>query len=204
MNTPVDLQPILAQEEGPGRTAALAAWFQGLFPEGSAVPVLVGGAAVEVYSGGAYTTGDLDFVGEVPSAVAARLRAAGFVQQGRHWVHDEGQVFLEIPGAALDPAERAVTLQVDGWSLLALSPEDLLVDRLAAWQFWSSPLDGVAAVQLWQSVAAELDERHLTEAAARKGVAPALDRLRAFAVEVSGQEPTEEELIAWARNRNGL
>jgi len=55
--------------EGPQRTAAIAVWIQSLFSEEKQVPVLVGGAAVEILTGGAYTTGDLDFVGSVPPSV---------------------------------------------------------------------------------------------------------------------------------------
>ena len=70
--SPLDFETILALPEGIERTAALAAWFQSLFSPGAEVPILVGGAAVEIYSGGAYTSGDLDFVGEVDAGLAER------------------------------------------------------------------------------------------------------------------------------------
>ncbi len=63
---------------GPERTAALVAWFQGLFEDRSEAPVLVGGGAVELYTGGAYVTGDLDFVGSTTDSVAERLQEEGF------------------------------------------------------------------------------------------------------------------------------
>lgn len=68
--------------EGPERTAAIAAWVQSLYS--SKPPVLTGGAAVELYSAGAYTTGDFDFIGDVPKDVEARLAGAGFRREGRH------------------------------------------------------------------------------------------------------------------------
>jgi hypothetical protein len=193
------LDSILSLPEGIEKTAALAAWFQGIYPPAAGVPVLVGGAAVEILSGGAYTTGDLDFVGVVPPEVARRLEAAGFSRQGRHWVHEEGQVFVELPGAGLDPDERAVFTQVAGWTVLILSPEDVLVDRLAAWQFWKSPMDAVAAFWVWQSMVGRLDTSHLRAAAERKGVEPALKRLRELTEKVAGRTPDTEELFAWAR-----
>jgi hypothetical protein len=108
--------------------------------------------------------------------VARRLEAAGFSRQGRHWVHEEGQVFVELPGAGLDPDERAVFTQVAGWMVLILSPEDILVDRLAAWQFWKSPMDAVAAFWVWQSMGSRVDTSRLRAAAERKGVEPEQER----------------------------
>ena len=93
----------LSFPEGPERTAAIAAWVQGLFLGDEQVPVPVGGAAVEILTGGAYTTGDLDFVGFVPATVRREFEMNGFKKTGRHWIHERAQIFLEFPGDALDP-----------------------------------------------------------------------------------------------------
>lgn len=81
------LNETLALPEGPERTTAIVAWIQSLFADDDQVPVLVGGAAVEILAGGAYTTGDLDFVGSVPAMVGAALKKNGFERAGRHWIH---------------------------------------------------------------------------------------------------------------------
>ena len=102
----MELASVLSLPDGPAKTVALVAWVQGLF-ERDRTPVLVGGAAVELYTGGAYTTGDLDFAGTVPTAAARTLAAAGFVRHGRHWIHEAGQVYLEFPSAALAAGEQS-------------------------------------------------------------------------------------------------
>lgn len=71
----VDWPSLLTLPEGPTRTAAVVEWVQHLFAPG-ARPPLVGGAAVELLTGGAYTTGDIDLVGEADDAVAKRLLEA--------------------------------------------------------------------------------------------------------------------------------
>jgi len=192
-----DLDRLVLLPEGPARTAALASWIQDLYDADP--PVLVGGAAVELYCGGAYVTGDLDFAGNVSSAVAKRLLDAGFVQVGRHWVREAGQVFVEFPGSGLADGERAVAVQVEGVEVLVLSPEDVLVDRLAAWQFWRSPLDGVVSFRLVQSVVSQLDPQRLNEAAARRGVSRALDRLSEFVKAHVDSEPSSEKIEQWAK-----
>src|SRR5262245_18070190 len=137
------LERALRLPEGVKQTAAVAAWIQSLYA--SAPPILVGGAAVELYSGGAYTTGDLDFVGMVTPEVARELEKNGFRREGRHWIHDERQLFVEFPGTAIDSGATTARIEVDGTPVLTLSPEDMIADRLAAWQFWNSATDGASA-----------------------------------------------------------
>ena len=173
----------------------MAAWFQSLY-EDRETPVLVGGGALELYTGGAYTTDDFDFVGELPESVMQRLTAAGFSKEGRHWVHERGEVFLELPGRRLQAHESARHLQAGRWKVLVLSPEDVLVDRLAAWQFWGSRLDALNALLLWQSMSARLDAKRLRKSASACGVEDSLQRLRRFARQ-RGAQPTPEELERW-------
>lgn len=192
------LNDILRSKEGPERTARLVAWFQRLFGESMNVPVLVGGAALELYCGGAYQTGDLDFVGHVPPAVARELEESGFRKEGRHWIHEKGQVFIELPGSRLESYERVVEIDVTGGKVLALSPEDILVDRLAAWQFWRSSVDGANAFLLWSCLREELDLNRIHLIASQRGVERALEALLAFIRAAGEKDPSPEKVEAWA------
>jgi hypothetical protein len=154
----------------------------------------VGGAAVELYTGGAYTTGDLDFVGGVSPAVAAALEAAGFHREGRHWIHERAEIFVEFPGSAVQPHERIAVVKVGGASVLTLSPEDMIIDRLAAWQFWKSATDGASAFLVWRAQEKSLDPARLDELATKRGVKRALDRLKHLA----RGDVSAEELERWA------
>ena len=188
----------LSLPEGPQRTAAIAAWVQGLFTEEDLVPVLVGGAAVEILTGGAYTTGDLDFVGSVPASIQRDFEANGFTKSGRHWIHEQAEVFLEFPGDALAPEERAVRQEAYGYEVVIVSVEDLLVDRLGAWAYWKSGIDGANAFMLYRTCQNEIDHDRLTLRSREAGFEPALDALRAFDDDWSGCEPDPESLELWA------
>ena len=111
--------------EGPRRTAALASWFQSLYPAGHP-PVLVGGAAVELLTRSDRDEDDLDFVGEVPPEVVARLQRVGFREEGRRWVleSDPVRVVLDIPADRLAEGRSCVTLDIDGIRVLVARPED--------------------------------------------------------------------------------
>jgi hypothetical protein len=192
----IGLPALAALPEGPSRTAAIAAWIQGLYE--SKPPVLVGGAAVELYTLGAYTTGDFDFVGDVPESVAKALDDAGFERKGRHWIRAQGEIFVEFPGSSLQEHERPAMLDVDGTRVLTLSAEDMIVDRLAAWQFWRSTTDGASAYLIWKAQEDRLDRRRLSSLADRRKVGRALSRLERF-VEESSSEADAEQVERWAR-----
>lgn len=193
------LAEALQGRSGPERLAAAAAWLQGLYRDESATPVLVGGSAVELYTGGAYRTGDLDFVGSVPPAVASQLKEAGFRRQGRHWIHDEQQLFFEFPSTELDEGDRWARIEVGPLSVVILGFEETLVDRLAAWQFWRSEIDAVNAFLLWRAGEDRMDLARLRALAKSKDVAGALASLETFVAGLPEREPIEAELRAWAR-----
>jgi hypothetical protein len=157
-------------------------------------PVLVGGAAVELYTGGAYRTGDLDFVGRVPIEVSRMLQGTGFRKRGRHWFHEEAQIYIEFPAAAFDRKVRIDAIQIDEWTIVLLSPEDVLVDRLAAWKFWHVPVEGINSYLLYRARGQAMDKKRLEEVAYAEGVADALDSLRLF----GDRDREPQEIEAWA------
>lgn len=195
------LSEVLREPEGPRRTALLVAWFQGLFPETDETPILVGGAAVELYTGGAYTTGDLDFVGSVSPNVAKRLAEAGFQKRGRHWAREAGRVFLELPGRSLEPASDPVRLRRAGRDLLVIGPEALLADRLAAWKYWGSTIDAANAFLLLRALGERMDGRLAARLARSLEVDDERVRLTRFARRLAGRAPSMDELLRWLAGR---
>lgn len=194
-----DFQKVLGTPDGPERTAAIAAWVQATFKD---PPVLVGGAAVELYTKGAYTSGDFDFVGGVPAAVAKQFEAEGFHREGRHWVHEEGEVFLEFPSSSLDQEEKTAILRLGGHRVLTVQPEVLIVDLLASWQFWNSGVDGVNAFLVWRARHRRLDQRYLGRLAKTRGTLKSLRSLRKFVRGFSRYGPRHEEVEKWAGQRS--
>lgn len=193
----MDLPAVLELADGPKKTAALVAWIQGLYPEGLE-PVLVGGAAVELYTGGGHVTGDVDLVGFVPREVAAAFGAAGFVRKGRHWLHETGQVFVGFPGERLREGEQRARLRVGCLEVTVVGIEDALADRLAAWQHWKSTVDGVNAWLLWTAQRSAVGRARLAERAAALGADAALGALLAFSRRRGRALPSAEEIERWA------
>ena len=154
--------------------------------------------AVELYTGGAYRTGDLDFVGVVTAAVAQRMDAAGFERLGRHWIHERYRLFIEFPDDDLARGDTVATIRVGDTSVVLIGLEELIVDRLAAWQFWRSEIDGYSAWLLWSSGDHRPNLGRLRVLAERRETSVALDALIVFARTHAGRKPTHAEVETWA------
>lgn len=192
----MEINEILTLPEGPDRTASLVEWLQRLYP--AAPLVLVGGAAVELYTEGAYTTGDIDLVGVVTPPVQGALEAAGFTRHGRHWIHEETQTFVEFPGDSLGSHEQADWFEVRRRRIRIVSIEDLLVDRLGAWEYWPSSVDGMNAWELWRAHRDRLDRRRLQTRIEEGGWSRAWRALRDAGRRWATWDPSPEELEQWA------
>jgi hypothetical protein len=78
-----------------------------------------------------------------------------------------------------------------------LSPEDLLVDRLAHWQFWGSTVDAINAVRVFSLWRDRLDLERLSSGARRAKVEPAHEALLDLVGDEGTGPPTDEELERW-------
>ena len=117
--------------------------------------VLTGGACAAIYSAGAYTSYDLDFVvqgGGSRRALEQAMVAAGFGRQGDRYVHPGTPFFVEFvrgPLAVGDDIDvRPTTLRVGRGHTLALAPTDACRDRLAAFFHWADRGSLAAAVAI--------------------------------------------------------
>jgi len=111
-------------------------------------PVLVGGAAVEFYTRGGYSTADIDMLAEGGSELQAAMKRLGFERLGKDYVQEKLRIYVEFPGRELQASESAIVLKVGTRKLRIISIEDLIVDRLAAFKFWQSAIDGLNAIML--------------------------------------------------------
>lgn len=117
--------------------------------------VLTGGACAGIYSGGTYSSQDVDFVLEgrvTPSELDAAMATLGYSRAGNRYVHPESPFWVEFPRGPLavggDLDVRPVPLIRAGREVLALSPTDSCRDRLAAFFHWSDRQSLAVAVEI--------------------------------------------------------
>lgn len=125
--------------------------------KGFLAPVLVGGAAVEFYSGSAIATGDFDVVVTRQDVLEEVLRDHGFVRPSgkgvatRGWIHPELRLGFEVVGSQLldgrAERDRVLLIDVSGDHFAVISVEDLIADRMSQYH------SGTAADMLSQAQA---------------------------------------------------
>lgn len=117
---------------------------------GFAAPVLVGGAAVELYSASAIATGDFDIVTARQEEFEEELRGLGFIRPAgpgtatRGWIHPDLRLGFEIVSASLldgmadRDRVRLFSLDPDGIAAV-LSLEDMIADRVGQYASGTAP-----------------------------------------------------------------
>jgi len=134
-------------------------------------PVIVGGSAVEFYTGGMYTTGNVDIVGSV-SELSDILKSMGFRKEDRFFV--KGKVFIDLVGMRLAGRCNEISLGERGDVIVVISVEDLLIDRLCACKWWRSSIDCEQARYLWGIYKDRIDPAYLMERAREEDVSDIL------------------------------
>jgi hypothetical protein len=123
---------------------------EGMKAQGFGAPVLVGGAAVEFYSGSAIMTGDFDIVTAWQDEFEDELVRHGFVRPSgagmatRGWIHPELRLGFEVVSSTLldglADRERVVMISAGGDGDVAfLSVEDMISDRMGQYASGSAP-----------------------------------------------------------------
>jgi hypothetical protein len=150
--------------------------------------VLVGGGAVELYTAGAYVTGDVDLVGDRDEIVSL-LEAAGFERQDRLFIHEILELAIDVAGKSLRPTETVVDHEIRGYRVPVVALEDAIVDRLLAAEYWKSDTDWEQAKLLLGAHYDTVDRKTLEDRARRNDAARKLRDLYDAVSSARAQNP---------------
>ncbi len=118
--------------------------------------VIVGGSAIEVYTSGAYVSGDVSLVGERGSIVSA-LERWGFCREGRRWSRSDLEQWVDPVGRYYTGDVRKLREVSTPYGMVRLaSVEDLIAKRLIEVKVW--PRAGTAMFDQAVALATEYDE----------------------------------------------
>lgn len=93
--------------------------------------IIVGGSAIELYTGGDYVSGDIDLVTNDRSTITTILRGWGFRDEAKLWTRGDLGLVIDPMQTRYQGDERAVrVLKGKFGSFRVAAPEDLLIGRL--------------------------------------------------------------------------
>lgn len=140
---------------------------------------LVGGEAVELYTGGQFATGDIDItVTDRPRAEKLLLRL-GFVRAGMIWLNEDLKIAVQIVASYPSRTEKIRTVKIGKFTLKVIGVEDLIIDRLVAAKYWRSnpKLDTEQATVLLGAFRNSLDLEYLERRAFEEKVSDFLRQI---------------------------
>ena len=136
-----DIKKLLSIEDPVKRKALFIALFsREVVRRGGKQPIIVGGQAVEIYTQGSYTTGNIDVKSPLELTEVV-LKEWGFVKSGRPWINKELDIYVDWLGSSLeegDEAEKrtAIIKITDELNIRVISVEEIVIDRLGAFKWW--------------------------------------------------------------------
>lgn len=131
---------------------------------------LVGGQAVETYTAGQFTTGDIDITTTDQAATEEKLSQLGFAKEGMVWLNERLGVAVHIVGTYPTRSEKVRTVDVGPYRVRVVGVEDLIIDRLAAAKFWKSQRDAEQATVLFNGFSKSIDLEYLKKRAREEKV----------------------------------
>ncbi|MCB2087286.1 MAG: hypothetical protein R3E18_00660 [Sphingomonadaceae bacterium] len=134
-------------------------------------PILVGGAAAEFYSESAINTGDFDLCTFRQPELEEEMVKLGFVkpagagQLTKGWVHPQLKLGFEVVAetpmdGAFDPATLVLVENTGAGSIVLISVEDLIADRMGQYASRTAP-DRLAQARALFALHSSLDRDYL-------------------------------------------
>ncbi len=135
---------------------------------------LVGGQAVETYTAGQFTTGDIDITTTDKKATERLLIQMGFTRAGMVWLNERLGLAVHIVADYPSRTEKVRNIDVGSYRVRVVGVEDLIIDRLAAAKLWKSERDREQAIVLSNGFRGSIDIEYLRKRAGEENLEDAL------------------------------
>ena len=143
-------------------------------------PIIAGGCALEFYTGGGYATGDIDLLYPWRERLGAELESAGFQKRGRHWIHIDLDLHIEILATTIEQRgqDRLSKVLSQDNEVLLVGIEDLILDRLNGYVHAQSTDDYQWALELALLYSDQIDWSGLKVGAQEDATMDAFNKLK--------------------------
>jgi hypothetical protein len=144
-------------------------------------PVVVGGQAVEFYTGGGYSTMDVDIICEASiERIANVIERLGFYRENKYWILDSNIIDLavEVPSGPLAGSrDKLMEVQAGEHTAYFIGVEDIIIDRLNAYVYWNEKWQQEWIIGIIVNNYYDIDWEYLNKNASQERVADSLKNM---------------------------
>ena len=141
--------------------------------------VIVGGEALEIYTQGNYTTGDIDIITkENKKSLLTILEKWGFKEIDRFIVNEELDIYIDVCGDVYDKKRTNRIKLNDNIIITLITVEDLIIDRFCSFKFWKIKEDFRWGLVLLYNYDKKIDKKYLKERASEENVSDVLKKAK--------------------------
>ena len=141
-------------------------------------PILIGGEALEYYTLGGYTTGDIDIALPSSKEVDSIFSKLGFHKEGRYWIREDIDALIEAPTSDLAGEDAPLTeVEIEDMCCYIIGLEDLIIDRLNGYVHWKWEDDRRWVKRLLSLHAQEINKEYLFSRAREQKTEEALAKI---------------------------
>ncbi|HKU49565.1 MAG TPA: hypothetical protein VJP79_06420, partial [Nitrososphaera sp.] len=150
------------------------AFFTMKLKENGADAILVGGEAIDVYTGGTFATSDIDLVVDDKTVAERLLNRFGFGKEANGlWLNKDLNIVIQVITESYSGDTRKVRkFKIKEFELKVAAPEDLIQNRLYSAKFWKSnpQLDLEQSIALLTLFEGSIDNEYLDKIAKKNDI----------------------------------
>ena len=136
------------------------------------------GQALEYYTLGGYTTGDIDIALPSTNEVDKIFSKMCFRKEGRYWIREDIDSLIEAPTSDLSGEDaQLVELEIEDMRCYIIGLEDLIIDRLNGYVHRHLEDDGRWVKRLLFLHAEEIDKEYLFRRAREESTEQSLNKI---------------------------
>lgn len=151
--------------------------------------VIVGGEAIDIWTGGTFASADIDLLVQSKKITEKLLNKFGFEKQGNTlWLNKDLAIVIHVIESSYSgDSSKLKTMRIGKYELQIASPEYLIKDRLCSFKFWKDnpQSDMEKTVALLRIFSDSIDNSYLNRLAKENDIEDVLAEAREYASKLS-------------------
>lgn len=147
--------------------------------------IIVGGEAIDIYTGGTFASADIDLLVQSRTITERLLNKFGFEKkENTLWLNKELAIVIHVIESSYSgDSSRLTKIKVGKYQIQIASPEYLIKDRLCSFKFWKDnpQSDMEKAIALLRIFSDSIDNTYLDGLAKENDIEDVLGKARKYA-----------------------